>query len=59
MGQGNGVEEWDKPHLTVNVKNHLGECFRILATWQHTFTQKVTHRDRGDDYKPHVQTRFA
>ena len=52
-GHGQGVEEQDLCHSTGNVRIHIGECFWNLATWEHTFTQKVTHtwthaaRDRG------------
>ena len=38
-----GVEEHDLHLLTGNVRIHIGEFFRIIATWQHTFMQKVTH----------------
>ena len=38
-----GVEERDLRHSTGNVQIHIGDFFRILATWEPTFMQKVTH----------------
>ena len=55
------VEERDFCNSTENVRFHIGEFLRILATWQHTFTQMVTHipRSKGDDYRQNMQSRFA
>ena len=42
-GHGQGVEERDLRHSTRIIRFHIGDFFRIIATWEHTFTQKVTH----------------
>ena len=42
-GQGQGVEERDLRHLIGNSEIHIGDLFRILATWEHTLMQKATH----------------
>ena len=36
-GQGREVEERDLRHSTGNVPFHIGDFFRILAAWEHTF----------------------
>ena len=56
-----GVEERDFLHSTGNVRLHIVEYFRILATWKHKFTQKgCTHihkaRGRGGDHRQNLQT---
>ena len=38
-GQDQGVEERDLPCLTENVWFPVGDFFRILAAWEHMFTQ--------------------
>ena len=53
-GQVQGVAKQDLHHSTRNVWIHIAQFFRILATREHTFTQKVahTHCDRqGYDYR--------
>ena len=43
-GQGQGLEKRDLRHSIVNVRFHIGDfLFLILATWEHTFMQKITH----------------
>ena len=55
-GQGQGKEIEGLSHSTRNFLFYTADFFRILATWQHRFTQTVqTHlqaqlRDRGADY---------
>ena len=46
--QGQGVEKCDLCQLTANVWFYIAACFRILATWPNTFTQKdlQTHGKR-------------
>ena len=41
-GQAQGVEKWDLRHSTNNVRIQMGEFFKIVATWEHTFMQKAT-----------------
>ena len=59
-GHDQGAEKRDLRHSTGNVQFNIGDFFRILATWEHTFTQKLTHlhtylhphpqRDKVDNY---------
>ena len=44
-GQGQGVEILDLRRSTRNVRIHIGDFFRIFATWQRTFTQQDAHTD--------------
>ena len=44
LGDEGQDQGWDLHHSTGHVQIHIGVFFRILATWQHTFTQKVTHK---------------
>ena len=57
-GQGQGMETRDFNRSTGNVRIHIGDFFRILANWQHTFTQNDIHaqtaRNRGV-----MRSRFA
>ena len=50
-GQVQGSEERDLCHSTRNIRIHLGEFFRSLVTWQHKFTQRLTHT-----HTPHTHT---
>ena len=64
LGLGQGIAELDLGQSTGNVGIHIG-IFRILAIWEQTLTQKVTHghihkaRNRGEDNWPNLQSRFS
>ena len=56
------VEERDLRHSTGNVRVHIGDFFRILATWEGFYTNwinKYTAKDRVEDYRQNLQSRFA
>ena len=65
--EGQGIEQRDLRHLTGNVQIHTDDFFRILATWEYMFTQKLTRthtlserREGGcDDYRQNLQSRFV
>ena len=71
--QGQRGEKWDLRHSTGNVlKFHICELFRIVVTREHTVMLTVktytyihtyiyiqTSRDRGDDFRQYLQSRFA
>ena len=53
--EGQEVEERDLRISIGSVRIHIADiCFRILATWEYTFTQNVTHTKR--DTHTHTQT---
>ena len=56
------VDERKLRHSTGNIGIHIGIYFRILATWQQTFTQNVTQIQtykQGGDYRQNLQRRFT
>ena len=57
-------EQRELRHSTGNARFYIGEFLRIVSTRQHSFTQReYTHthttRDRSDDYRQNLQSRFA
>ena len=55
--EGQEVEERDLRISIGNVRIHIADiCFRILATWEYTFTQNVTHTTRDTHTHTNIET---
>ena len=58
-GNGRGSRKWDSRHWTGNDRFHIGDFIRILALWEHTFTQRhtYTHNERQSaDYRQNLKS---
>ena len=53
--QGQGVEEWDLHHSTGNIRIYTREFSIFFATWQYTFTQKITKKTHTTQTHVHTQ----